>query len=186
MEAQNSQYFRIAFFKFSIRIPLNWRFTNPAWSPIAQLKNSSDSDEHWINQAGLPFCCAMQHHQSESHAYPTLQVSARPCKIPDNTTAANILSQQIQFINKQHEDFELIQSTSEAIVSGHRANLVRATFSFSTMPNNEVVKFNILARTYTIFTPGIAFTIGLSSSNDNKYFNEADFNAIISSVRIGT
>ena len=150
------------------------------------MKNSADSPDDWIHYAKLPFCCAMDHHSSNEHAYSTLQVTARPFGLPNNQSAAAILRAQIDFLAGQHLDFELIDSTSEAIVGGHRANLIRASYCLMTqLPDSDPVEFSVLSRSVVVFALGKAFTLGLSSSADERYFNESDFGAIVASVRIG-
>ena len=141
--------------------------------------------EEMIQYAAKPFCCAMSHHESDRHAFPTLQVTARPFGVPTNDQAKEILGAQIRSISEQHIDFVLDWSSHEAIVSGFRANMIRGSFVMLTQPDDETLEIGVISRSYTIFTPGLAFTIGLSSSDQPDYYRESDFTEIINSVKIG-
>ena len=140
--------------------------------------------EELIQFASKPFCCAMSHHESDRHAFPTLQITARPFQVPSNDQAKEILDAQIRAISDQHLDFELDWSTHEAIVSGFRANMIKGSFVILTQPNDEIFEIGVISRSYTVFTHWHAFTIGLSSSDHANYYSEHDFTNIINSVRI--
>jgi len=186
VRSKDKNLFRDNYLRFQLRKPAAWRFLPPAWSPVAQMKNATEDATDWIRFAKLPFCCAMDHHESPEHAYSTLQVTARPFAIPSNQTAADILNAQIEYLSQQFLDFEAIQATSEAIVAGYRANLIRSSFVLVTERGEEVAEISVLSRSWMIFAPGWAFTLGLSSSADEDFYNETDFDDIIASVRIGT
>ncbi len=127
----------------------------------------------------------MDRHESQEHAFPTMQVTARPFQVPDNQLAAAVLDQNLAFMASQQIDFSLIEASSTSIIAGFRANIIRTRYTLVTQKDGEEqVEFPILARSYVVFAPGRAFTIGLSSSADTGYFDEADFTAIIESVRI--
>ncbi len=171
--------------RFSLRKPDAWRFMPPAWSPVARMKNASDASAEWLRRANEPFCCAMGHHESRAHPYPTLQVTVRPFQIPSNEIAERFLQTQLDFLKEQYEGFSLIHATADGLVAGYRATVIRATFILYVQQADDVIPMSVLARTYVLFTPGRAFTVGLSSSADEQYFDEAEFERIISSVRIG-
>lgn len=44
----------------------------------------------------------------------------------------------------------------------------------------------VRTRSYTIFTPGVGFTIGMSSSTDPAWYEEEEFEATLLSIRIGS
>lgn len=157
----------------------------PAWSPIAQMKNAAVEPGDWIQFAHRPFCCAMDQHDSNEHVYSTLQVTARPCAVPDNLSAEALLNDSIAFMEENFADFEVVQATSSAIVAGHRANMMRASYTLLAQADDDVVRFSVLSRSFVVFARGQAFTIGLSSSADVRYFSETEFEEIIASVRIG-
>ena len=151
---------------------------------MEQMKRAFGPEE-LIQFAAKPFCCAMSHHESDRHAFPTLQITARPFHVASNDQAKEILGAQIRAISDQHLDFEPDWSTHEAIVSGFRANMIKGSFVILTQPNDELLEIGVISRSYTVFTPGHAFTLGLSSSDHPDYYSETDFTGIINSVKIG-
>ncbi len=158
----------------------------PAWSPVAQMKNAIESPDDWIHLARMPFCYAMGSHDSRVHAFPTMQVTARPFSAPDNKTASSILDAQVEMLSKQYEDFEVLSATSDAIVGGQRAIMLRGTFLLPTQPDEELLHISVLSRSVVVFALGRSFTLGLSGSADEHYYHEPDFDGIIGSVRFGT
>ncbi len=97
-----------------------------------------------------------------------------------------MLDQIVEFSAAHHVDFALIDATSEAIIAGYRANIIRSNFTLITQKEGEDERaFLVFSRSYAVFAPGRAFTIGLSSSADEDYYDENDFDRIIASVRIG-
>ncbi|MBL8199408.1 MAG: hypothetical protein JNK40_00425 [Chromatiales bacterium] len=126
------QQFTEPYLKFSVAIPDSWNVLPSAWSPIEQMKKAREP-EAWIQHASKPFCVAMLHHQSNRHAYPTLQVTARPFPLPSKEKHAEILNEQIKFMAEQHSGFVPEWSSHEAIVAGHRTNIIRGSFVVRTM-----------------------------------------------------
>lgn len=178
--------FRDDFLKFSLQKPSHWHFIPSAWSPVAILQRSKEPGLDWAKHASLPFCCANDHHDSPDHVYPTLQVSVRPFQIPGNQLATEILDKNLAFFGSHQVDFELLEATTELIVAGYRTNKIRARYALITQKDDETEReFSVLSRSYLIFAPGRAFTIGMSSSADEDYFSEADFDGILESVCIG-
>jgi hypothetical protein len=174
------------FLKFSLQKPSHWQFIPSAWSPVALLQRSEEPGLAWAKHANLPFCCAMGHHDSPRHAYPTMQVTVRPFQVPGNQGAADLLEQNLAFLCAHQVDFALLDATTELIIAGCRANRILSRYALITQKQGEEqCEFSVLSRSYAIFAPGRAFTLGLSSSADENYFDEADFAGIVESVRIG-
>ncbi len=44
--------------------------------------------------------------------------------------------------------------------------------------------FDVRSRSYLIMTPGIGFTVGMSSSSDERFYDEGDFEKILGSISI--
>lgn len=170
---------------FTLTKPPSWRFMPAAWSPAAQQQNSAGSEIEWLQYAKLPFVCIMASHDSDDHTYPTVQVTARPSLVPDSAHAEGILSATIGFLQEQIIDFKLLDSSSEIVIAGCRANYVRSSFTVVSERGDEEKLFPSLGRLYTIFSPGIAFTLSMSSSADPAYFEEEEFREILGSIRIG-
>lgn len=185
MTSTQSNRFSDSFLKFSLEKPSQWHFLPAAWSPIAMMHKSEDPGLEWAKNVNLPFCCARGNHDSEFHPYPTLQVTARPFQVPGNEGAAAILEQNLAFFAQCQLDFELVEASSHAIIAGHRANKIISRYTLLTEQDGEEREFPVLARSTLIFAPGRAFSVGMSSSADAAYFNDADFSSTLASIRIG-
>ncbi|MBK6407947.1 MAG: hypothetical protein IPF66_24840 [Holophagales bacterium] len=70
-------------------------------------------------------------------------------------------------------------------MAGFRASLLRSRYSLVAGEDDEVV-FSVLARSVVIFSPGITFTIGMSSRKTLAYFDERDFDAVLASISIAS
>lgn len=171
-------------FKFSVSIPGNWAFLPPAWSPVEHLKKAAGPDD-WIQFASKPFCCAMSHHDSLRHPYPTLQVAARPWAVPDSGQARQILEAQVGAFRQLHEAFDVERATHEAVISGCRANQMIGSYTLFATRDDEAFEMRVRCHNYLVFAPGMGVTMALSGSADPAYCSEADFAGIIRSVRIG-
>ena len=184
MSASDPHLFNDAVMRFSLRKPAHWDFMPPAWSPVAQLKNAS-GPEDWIQYARLPFCCASARHDSPVHVYPTLQATVRPSGVPGNEQAAEILARQLAFLSAEHLDFDAFEATSEAVVAGCRANVIKACFTLPFEREGELVMAPVISRSWLLFAPGRAFTVGLSTSGDPGYYDERDIEQVVASIWVG-
>lgn len=178
------QKFSEPYLRFSVEIPDSWKYLPPAWSPVEQMKRGADADAE-IQLASKPFCVAMQHHDSQHHAYATLQVTARPLPLPGNERREQILAAQLAQMASVHWDFVPTWSTHEAILSGHCANIIHGRFTLRTQPAEDILSFGVLSRSHTVFARGYAFTVALSGSDEPGFHDESDFDRIIQSIRIG-
>jgi hypothetical protein len=172
------------FLRFRLTKPESWNWLPPAWSPIAQIKNSGVSDLDWVALSHKPFCCAMGTHPSNRHAYPTLQVTVRPLIRPADAKRERLLLQLVEFMSEQHENFDVLDQSLSVRVGGHPTSLLRARFDLHSVVDDEPVEFAVLSRSYTVFSTTRAFVVGLSSSEDPNYYDEHDFSAILSSISI--
>jgi len=166
---------------FSITIPAHWQYMPPAWSPSAILRRREDFN--WMAQASLPFCAARALHASDAHAYPTLQVCARPCLQPTNIAARELL----QSMSRQMVDrFDAIveEATSDAIVSGHRSLRLQTRYTLELERSADTITLGVRALSTVVFARGVGYTIALSGSDDPAYLAAADIDAILASVRI--
>lgn len=168
---------------FQLRKPETWEFLPPAWSPVAQVRNSGDPNWAWIT-ANLPFCVARRLHQSTRHAFPTLQVSARALQVPTEAQARALLDMQLDVLDKHYGKFDVEQASADEIIDGHPSLAIRGSFCLNTQIEGEQVPVSVLTRVRVIFAPGRAFSLGMSSSLDESYYLESDFDEILGSVRI--
>lgn len=178
--------FRDPVLRFGVRKPAHWKFLPPAWSPMEQRKRGSLSDDSLARFSTRPFCCAMGHHDSERHAYPTLQVTARPFVKPNTRTIRECLDGVAAALDREHPDFQLLDANPDAMLAGHRALFLRATFTIPTTVRDESVDLAVLTRVQVIFALNRAYTVGLSGSADPAYCDEAEFRQILGSIRVGS
>lgn len=181
LNPQSDNEFHEPLLQFRITKPDGWIFTEPRWSPMVQLRNRGTAAQEWLSWANQPFVCAMRQHESTVEPYPTVQVTARAVNgLPPPEVRNNLLEEQLILLRATYRNFEVLEATTERIIAGARANAIRATATFATD-----VEFHILSRLFTLFLPTIAFTIGMSSSADPRYYDEAEFDAMLASIRIG-
>jgi len=170
--------------RFALSKPDSWAFLPPAWSPVAQLKNSGDESWAWIQNANQPFCVARQLHDSQRHAFPTLQATVRPFGIPTLAQRASLLQMQLDALRKTYGQAEILESSAEPEFSGHPALGIRAILPLTTEIEGEQIQLQILSRVHVIFAPGRAFSVGISTSSDPNYFDEPEITRIFESIHI--
>ncbi len=167
---------------FLLKKPATWRFVPAPWSPAQQLHPTLDHDAEWDLFANKPFCGAMKPPVNPRHAFATLQVSARPMVPPNETEAAAMLDGVLGILRNQNPNAEILEATSRGMVAGYRSNLLKCRFSLRV--DQEAVSVGVISRTYVIFAPRYVFTLGLSSSDDPAFYEEAEFAEIISSLQL--
>lgn len=175
-------------FDFTVDIPDHWHFMPRAWSPLARGKRrdaAASAPDALLQLAFEPFCCAMTHHGVPGKEQSTLQVTARASRVPDDAEAAALLNVQIDMLRDQPENFVVEQATHEARVAGYRANFLQVTSTARVEVEDLVADVGVRSRLYLVFTPLVAFTVSLTSSDDLAYYDEADFEQLLQSIRIG-
>jgi hypothetical protein len=148
------------------------------------MKNAASSED-LMQFASSPFCYAAGPQPDPDFPPPTVQVTARPFLAPSNDQVRQVLDASLQAMRTRYPDLHVISSTSDAIVAGHRAGSIRTQFSVLTKPAEVLVRIPVLSRSFIVFARGFAFSIGLSGSSDERYYDEAEFESILASVRIG-
>ena len=118
----------------------------------AYLKNRrnkfTDSEiQELLKQAQTPFVYMHFDHGRNDTVYPTAQAACRPIQPIGNAERKEILKQQIEFFKRMYNDIDIIESTSNGLISGCPANIIKASF---TTTNQEGCEFQVLNRTYTI------------------------------------
>ena len=156
----------------------------PAWSPAAQLKNSGDQSWAWIQSANQPFCVARQMHDSQRHAFPTLQATVRPFGSPTPAQRDALLQMQLDVLQKTYGQVEVLESSASREFSGHPALGIRAILPLVSEVEGERIDLRILSRVHVIFAPGRAFSVGISTSADPDYFDEPEIAESLNSIRI--
>jgi hypothetical protein len=169
---------------FTMTKPVTWQFVPPQWSPSQQLDPARDLDEQWNNCSHLAFCGAVRPHASRRHAFATMQVTARPLTPPGDAEAAAMLQTVQGILQNQNPHAEVLVATSAGVIGGVRANVLRCRFALPIEVAQERVMMGVISRSYVIFGPRYAFTLGLSSSDDPAFYVESEFADIVASVRV--
>lgn len=179
-----SNLFRDGLLGFELRKPQSWNFLPPAWSPMERLKRQPEPEE-WLQLAAKPFCCAQKPHGVEGYAHPTLQATVRPFPTPPLDGLAAILQTLVANVPKVHETFELEEATSDAIVGGYPALRYSGRFQLiQAFPDGRELLIGVRSRSILVFARNLAFTIGLSGSDDANYYDESEFDSIVDSIKI--
>ena len=172
--------------RFGIRKPANWRFVPPRWSPVAHLKNRAGDDAaDWVRYSKLPFVTMMGHHDSEQHPYPTVNVGCRPGWVTPNLDYEGLSRQAAEFFVSHHEAADILERSPDALVDGRRALYLKCRYLLVWDRAGEEYRALTLSRSYTIFHNGLVFTMGMTSSAEEEYYREMDFDQVLASVRVG-
>jgi hypothetical protein len=158
---------------FSLRKPGSWEFLPTSWSAA-----------DWPQQVNLPFCVARKWHDDQRYAFPTLQATVRPFGNPTADQAEALLRMQLDVMRKTYGQVEVLEARADHEFSGHRALGIRAVIPVVTELGGERLEMPLLSRVHVIFAPARAFSVGISTSADPQYFDEADIAGIFTSIRI--
>jgi len=169
---------------FEVRKPSSWHFLPTAWSPTALLKRAPAFKDTLLRYASLPFICAQGRHESRIHALPTFQVCARAAISYNPGLASTLLESMIAGMQRHYPNYAVIAASSRLELAGCKAIYMRGTFSVIVEIDGERVEMACLSRSYALFGPRAAITLGLSGSSDPAYFSEADFEQILGSIRM--
>ncbi len=171
--------------RFGVRKPPGWRFLPASWSPAAQLGRVS-SRADWARHARLPFVAMVRDIRSNRHPRPTIQVTCRPAARQSASEIRRLLDVQLEFLSTELEGFERLGCSFDRIIGGCRAARVEYRYTLRLPVEDGTSPMGVLARSYLVLGPGLAFTIAMSSSDDPLYYDEADFTAALASIRIGS
>ena len=87
-------------------------------------------------------------------------------------------------MQRLYPNYAVIAASSRLELAGCKAIYMRGTFSVIVEIDGERVEMTCLSRSYVLFGPRAAITLGLSGSSDPAYFSEADFEQILRSIRV--
>lgn len=169
---------------FTLTKPASWQFVPPAWSPARELAAAADPEAPWRQFGHLAFCGALRPHANRQQAFSTLQVMARPLPPPSAGEAAAMLRTIRDIVLNQNPRAEILDASTGTIVAGCQTNVLRCRFTVPVEIEQQRVPMGVISRSLVIFAPRYAFTVGLSSSDDPAHFDEAEFDAILASIRI--
>jgi hypothetical protein len=165
--------FRCAEIGFELRKPGSWEFVPTSWSAA-----------EWTRNTSQPFCVARRMHDDQRHAFPTLQATVRPFGNPTAQQVEALLQMQLDVLQRTYGDVELVDASAGREFSGHRALAIRAILPLVTELDGERIEMRVLNRIHVIFAPGRAISVGISTSADENYFDEAEITQMVESIRI--
>jgi hypothetical protein len=184
-DAADRDFFHEPGIQFGIRKPPGWRFLAISGSPTRPRARESPKSD-WNRQARLPFVAMVQDIPSARHPRPTIQVSCRPAAHPTTFELRRLLEAQLDFLSHELPEFERLACSFDNIIGGWRAAHVQFRYTLQLPFQGGTCPMPVLAHNYLVPTPGLAFTVAMSSSPDPLYYDEGDFAAALSSVRIGS
>jgi len=184
-DAADRDFFYEPGLQFGMRRPAGWRFLPTAWPPTLP-RERAPSKSGWGRQARLPFVAMVQDIPSTRHPRPTIQVSCRPAARPTTTDLRQLLEAQLAFLSHELADFERMSCSFDNILGGHRAAHVQFRYTLQLPFEGGTCRAPVLAHNYLVPASNLAFTVAMSSSADALYYDEGDFAAALSSVRIGS
>lgn len=169
--------------RFGIRKPGGWRFRSVEWSPAARAEALPALD--WARFSRLPFVSMARDVRSRRHPKPMLSVGCRPVERHRPDEIRRLLDRQAEVVREDLDDVEILDASYDTILGGYRAAHVRFRYSQSVSGRGGPWVMRVLARSYLVLTPGLAFTIGMSSSADPLFGVPDEFAAVLGSIRIG-
>jgi hypothetical protein len=169
--------------RFGVRKPRRWRFRSVPWAPAAQAEALPAID--WARFSRLPFVSMARDVRSHRHPKPMLSVGCRPVEGHGSDEIRRLLARQAEVVRAELDDVEIQDAAYDSIVGGYRAAHVRFCYSQSVRGRGGPWVMRVLARSYLVLTPGLAFTIGMSSSADPQFGVPEEFAAVLGSIRIG-
>jgi hypothetical protein len=174
-----------ALLRFRIVKPQEWRFREAHWSPAAQV-------------VGDPYDFDWRRYQSRTFVELHKPVEGAPLS-PDVRVAVEWLDWIFNdgliraFLDRQvagamrrseNEGVALREATTEKI-AGHYATRLMGECTLYRRDNGFLRPCRALNRTYSVFAHGLAYTVEMTSSIDDRFFDEGDFEDIIRSIEIG-
>jgi hypothetical protein len=184
-DAADREFFYEPGLQFGIHKPEGWRFlSTPASAPGSPERGGVKS--RGKRQARRPFVAMVRDIASGRHPRPTIQVSCRTVAHPTMLELRRFLEVQLEFLSQELTDFERLACSFDNIIGGHRAAHVQFRYTLQLPCEGGACPMPVLAHNYLVPTPGLAFTVAMSSSPDPRYYDEGDFAAALASVRIGS
>jgi hypothetical protein len=169
--------------RFFICKPRRWRFRAPGWSPAAAPEPLAELD--WARFGRLPFVSMARDIRSGRHPKPLLSVGCRPVDRHSSDEIRRLLERQAEVARAELDDVAILDASYDAILGGYRAAHVRFEYSQTVSGRRGPWSMRVLARSYLVMTPGLAFTVGMSGSAHAPFGVPDEFAEALASIRIG-
>lgn len=168
---------------FFIRKPRDWVFIPPSWAVNLKCRyDLSDEEFDYLkNSARLPFVYFHYDHRLTNQAVPAVQAMYRPLVSPGTMNLPTLLQLQITQLACVFDNFILEEATSDGIISGRPANIIKSTF---TVHNSHGSEFECLSRCYLILAERFMFVVEMSGPVEGEFRCDKEFKEILTSIRI--
>lgn len=167
--------------RFSITKPEDWVFIPSGWA--LNLKTQSFEHtaefEEMVNHVDLPFVHFYKYHADGDYPCPTVQCG---CRLNEGSSLDDQLDEVTTDLVKYLPTSNILEATTQYILSGHRAIYLKFTFSVNT---NVGTTLQCLGRSIIVPRRECVFTIGLTGSMEEKYRCDDEFAEIIHTIQIG-
>ncbi len=171
-DAADRDFFYEPALQFGIGKPFGWRFL-PASARADGISSRA------------PFLTMVQEIAGDQHARPTIQACCRPLDDLAHDELRGLLGAQLSRLRRKLPGFELLASSCDNIIGGYRAAHLQFHYTLCLPSETGLRTMPVLVHNYLLPTPGLVFTLAMSSSPDPLYYDEGDFAAALSSLRIG-
>jgi hypothetical protein len=134
-------------------------------------------------RARLPLVAMTKYENPEarSDVSPTAQIVLSPLGARKDLSPEDILRLVVAQMQRGFSDFRIVDPIQAATVSGLRAAHMVATYSIG---NQAGRSFAVRSRTWLVPRGGFAFIIGMSGPAQGPDVSEAEFSAILETMRI--
>jgi hypothetical protein len=167
---------------FALRRPEGWRFERPAWSPAAEPLPLLQLD--WSLRGSQPFLCVARERCVARLPRPALRVCCRPLASAAPHEVRRLLALQADLLLRELDEVEILASSFDAIVAGRRAAHVRYRYSLAVADGQRREVWRVMARSWLVLAPGMAYAISAASCAEERRFDEAAFGKMLASVRV--
>jgi hypothetical protein len=179
----NPNRFAHADLGFQIDKPADWVFLPTPWA-LSFRRRMDPTDEELSRVMALaqtPFVYFHYDHGRKDIAYPTVQCTCRALP-PQGVDRRALLAQSQAQLENTFETLEILESTTDAIVSGFPANRITARFSLYGENDHE---FACESLSVVVFAGRLAFVMGLSGPTEGVPGLAETLRQVLASVRIG-
>lgn len=115
-------------------------------------------------------------------AFPTVQANCRFCDPPSAKQMELMATDQITLFESNYKDFQLIESFTK----GHISNCPTISFDVRfSLEYESGISYRCRSQAWIIFAKRMAYTVGLSGSDENIGEIQSDIKLIVSSILVG-
>ncbi|MBI4821451.1 MAG: hypothetical protein HY791_34645 [Deltaproteobacteria bacterium] len=153
---------------FSITKPEDWAFLPTRWALSLRKRSDPDNDElqRILELASVPFVYFHFDHGDTRYAIPTVQAACRGLISPELLDRSAILGASTSQLARLFKEFEVLEATTDVIVSGFHANRIVSEFR---LPRKGGPDLYCRSTSYAIFVRRLGFTVGISGPAEGPY-----------------